>query len=74
MAYTQAAKAIEDPNATPDQLVNCLIALRDDFGYINGCIRCGRRINADSDLLRIIILSDILRRRIVSKMSLLSES
>lgn len=73
MAYNQAKKAVQDPSSTPDQLVNCLIALRDDFGYIQGCIECGRRIDADPDLFKIITLSDILKRQIILRMTSVAE-
>lgn len=74
MSYFKAAEALEDENTPIEQLLDCLIALTLDRGYILASVHFGRRTNADADILRLVVLSKILKIRIASKATEVKDS
>lgn len=64
MPYFQAKELVKNPKATLDELSRALFDLGKEWGYIASSVGHGLRENAESDLIRIIVLSDMIIRRI----------
>jgi hypothetical protein len=65
MSIIPAVRALENENTSIDTLLDCLINLSTDRGYLLACITYGRRFDVDSEVLRMVILARVLRVRIL---------
>ncbi len=74
MSYLQAARALEDENTSIEKLLDCMVNLSIDHGYILACVKFGRRTNVDADILRIVVLSRVLRVRILVRVAELADA
>lgn len=64
MPYSQAKELVKNPEATLNELSRALFDLGKEWGYIASSVGHGLRENAESDLIRIIVLSDMIICRI----------
>lgn len=70
MSYGKALATLEEKNATVEQLIDCLIGLGFDSGYLQALIFRGLiSSESESQLLRMVVLSDILRKRLLDKIA-----
>lgn len=68
MSYGKALAILEEKNATIEQLLDCLVGLGVDSGYLQALLFRGLISGeSESQLLRMIVLSDVLRRRLLDK-------
>lgn len=74
MSYIKAAEALEDETTPIEILLDCMVDLSIDHGYILACVKHGRRTDAEADILRIVVLSRVLRVRILVKLAELSDA
>lgn len=65
MPYYQAKKLLKNPEATLEQLLKALLDLGMEWGYIAASANHGFRDNPEADLIRIIVLSDMIVYRIL---------
>ena len=64
MPYIQAKESLNNPEATLEELLRALFDLGKEWGYIACSAGYGSRENAESDLIRIIVLNDMIICRI----------
>ncbi len=68
MPYFQASELLKNPEASSEELLRALFDLGKEWGYITSSARQGLRENAEPDLIRIIVLSDMIIYRIQQKL------
>lgn len=68
MSYIQAIEALKNENTPIETLLDCIVNLSIDHGYILACVKFGRRTNAEADILRIVALSRVLRVQILTRL------
>lgn len=64
MPYFQANELLENPEASLEELLKALFDLGKQWGYIASATSYGLRENAEPELIRIIVLSDMIIHRI----------
>lgn len=65
MPYFQAAELLRLKSTNIEELLDALEDLGIEYGYIKSSARRGSRIDAEIDLIRIIILAKSIKYRII---------
>lgn len=64
MPYFQANELLKNPEASLEELLKALFDLGKEWGHVASSAGHGLRENAEPDLIRIIVLSDMIIYRI----------
>ena len=64
MPYSQALDIYKDPNSTVVDYLTAAFELGEQYGHIAGAVDRGLREDAASELLRIVILLEALKKKI----------
>ena len=65
MPYFQAAELLRLKSTNIEELLDALEDLGIEYGYIKGSTQRGLRVDAEIDLIRIIILAKSIKYRII---------
>lgn len=74
MSEHQVFQALDNPDATLDELVGSLYDMAIQYGYIARMAAHGLRQNAETDLVRVLCIVKIIKLRIHNKVQLLAKS
>lgn len=74
MSEHQVFQALDNPDATLDELVGSLYDIAIQCGYIARMAAHGLRQNAETDLVRVLCIVKIIKLRIHNKVQLLTKS
>lgn len=74
MSEHQVFQALDNPDATLDELVGSLYDMAIQYNYIARMAAHGLRQNAETDLVRVLCIVKIIKLRIHNKVQLLTKS
>jgi hypothetical protein len=67
MPYTHAYDALKNPTSTVSDYIDAIEELGVQYGYIIGMVERGLREDAEIDLVRIRVLVDTLKAKIIDR-------